>query len=117
MDNLMKKMQEAAMFITSRIGQIPVDIGMVLGSGLGDLADDLANSIAISYKDIPHFPVSTVFGHKGRLVAGDLEGNGALYAGALPLPRGVWDGSGGLSDPGDASPRHQAPAETTPPAG
>ena len=56
MDNLMKKMQEAAMYITSRIGQIPVGIGMVLGSGLGDLADNLSNSIAISYKDIPHFP-------------------------------------------------------------
>ena len=78
MDNLMKKMQEAAMYITSRIGQIPVDIGMVLGSGLGDLADNLANSITISYKDIPHFPVSTVFGHKGRLVAGDLEGKRVL---------------------------------------
>lgn len=78
MDNLMKKMQEAAMYITTRIGPSPVDIGMVLGSGLGDLADDLANSVAISYKDIPHFPVSTVFGHKGRLVAGDLEGKRVL---------------------------------------
>src|SRR5690554_6745954 len=78
MDNLMKKMQEAAMYITSRIGPSPVDIGMVLGSGLGDLADDLANSVAISYKDILHFPVSTVFGHKGRLVAGDLEGKRVL---------------------------------------
>jgi len=66
------------MYITTRIGPSPVDIGMVLGSGLGDLADDLANSVAISYKDILHFPVSTVFGHKGRLVAGDLEGKRVL---------------------------------------
>ena len=74
MDLLMDKMQEAAMYITSRIGNEPVSIGMVLGSGLGSLADELEDPIAISYKDIPFFPVSTVFGHKGRLVVGMLEG-------------------------------------------
>ncbi|MDX9825369.1 MAG: purine-nucleoside phosphorylase [Sphaerochaeta sp.] len=73
MDKLMDKMQEAAMYITSRIGNTPVDIGMVLGSGLGGLADELQDAVAISYKDIPYFPVSTVFGHKGRLVVGTLE--------------------------------------------
>ncbi len=66
------------MYITSRIGSEPIQIGMVLGSGLGDLADELGDSITISYKDIPHFPVSTVFGHKGRLVAGTLEGKRVL---------------------------------------
>ena len=66
------------MFITSRIGSEPIEIGMVLGSGLGDLAEELSDSVAISYKDIPHFPVSTVFGHKGRLVAGTLEGKRVL---------------------------------------
>jgi len=74
MDKLMDKMQEAAMYITSRIGNDPVQIGMVLGSGLGGLAEELQDAIAISYKDIPYFPVSTVFGHKGRLVVGNLEG-------------------------------------------
>lgn len=74
MENLHEKMQEAAMFITSRIGDRNVQIGMVLGSGLGDLAEQLENRVNISYKDIPHFPVSTVFGHKGRLVVGMLEG-------------------------------------------
>ncbi|MGH0052335.1 MAG: purine-nucleoside phosphorylase, partial [Sphaerochaetaceae bacterium] len=69
----MDMMQEAAMYITSRIGEEPISIGMVLGSGLGGLADELENAVAISYKDIPHFPVSTVFGHKGRLVVGTLE--------------------------------------------
>ncbi|MDD3928962.1 MAG: purine-nucleoside phosphorylase [Sphaerochaeta sp.] len=78
MDHLMEKMQEAAMYITSRIGNEPVDIGMVLGSGLGGLADELEDAVAISYKDIPFFPVSTVFGHKGRLVAGNLEGKRVL---------------------------------------
>ncbi len=66
------------MYITSRIGSQPLQIGMVLGSGLGDLAEELSDSVAISYKDIPHFPVSTVFGHKGRLVAGTLEGKRVL---------------------------------------
>ena len=74
MENLNEKMQEAAMYITSRIGDEPVLIGMVLGSGLGDLAEQLEKRIYISYKDIPFFPVSTVFGHKGRLVVGILEG-------------------------------------------
>ncbi len=74
MDKLMDKMQEAAMYITSRIGNEPVQIGMVLGSGLGGLADELQDAVAISYKDIPYFPVSTVFGHKGKLVVGTLEG-------------------------------------------
>jgi len=74
MDKLMDKMQEAAMYITSRIGSDPVHIGMVLGSGLGGLADELQDAVAISYKDIPYFPVSTVFGHKGKLVVGTLEG-------------------------------------------
>ncbi len=78
MDNLKDKMQEAAMYITSRIGEEPLTIGMVLGSGLGGLADELEDAVAISYKDIPHFPVSTVFGHKGRLVAGTLEGKRVL---------------------------------------
>lgn len=78
MENLLDKMQEAAMYITSRVGAEPLQIGMVLGSGLGDLADELTDSVSISYKDIPHFPVSTVFGHKGRLVAGMLEGKRVL---------------------------------------
>ena len=74
MDKLMDRMQEAAMYITSKIGNEPVQIGMVLGSGLGDLAEQLEEPVFISYKDIPFFPVSTVFGHKGRLVVGVLEG-------------------------------------------
>ena len=74
MDKLMDKMQEAAMYITSRIGNESVAVGMVLGRGLGGLAEELQDAVAISYKGIPYFPVSTVFGHKGRLVVGILEG-------------------------------------------
>lgn len=49
-------------------------IGMVLGSGLGVLADELEDRVAIPYADIPGWPVSTVHGHSGQLVVGMLEG-------------------------------------------
>lgn len=52
----------------------PVKVGMVLGSGLGGLADFVENPVAIAYGDIPGFPVSTVHGHSGQLVIGTLEG-------------------------------------------
>lgn len=50
------------------------DIAVVLGSGLGDYADALENAKAVDYRDIPHFPVSTVSGHKGRWYTGTLHG-------------------------------------------
>ena len=50
------------------------EIGLVLGSGLGKLADDVENPIIINYADIPNFPVSTVPGHQGRFVMGTLGG-------------------------------------------
>lgn len=53
-------------------------IGLVLGSGLSDLADEIEAPDSISYEDIPHWPVSTVQGHTGRLVIGQLEGKTVL---------------------------------------
>ena len=47
---------------------------LILGSGLGSIADTVRNGVAISTKDIPGYPISTVPGHKGRLVFGELEG-------------------------------------------
>ncbi len=49
-------------------------IGLVLGSGLSPLAEQVTDADAIDYGDIPHFPVSTVAGHAGRLVIGELAG-------------------------------------------
>lgn len=71
---LIEKLRESSDYIRNRIGDGPVDMAIVLGSGLGDLADSIENAVAVDYHDIPHFPVSTVPGHKGRLVAGTLEG-------------------------------------------
>ena len=50
------------------------DIGIILGSGLGDYAGALENPKAIAYSEIPGFPISTVAGHAGRWVAGELHG-------------------------------------------
>lgn len=55
-------------------GILTPQIGLILGSGLGDLADEIENAIVIPYEKIPNFPVSTVAGHAGQLVYGDLEG-------------------------------------------
>lgn len=65
--------KEAAAVIRQRIGFQP-EIGLILGSGLGMLADLIENPIVIPYGDIPHFPVSTVEGHAGELVAGQIQG-------------------------------------------
>jgi purine-nucleoside phosphorylase len=49
-------------------------LGIILGSGLGAVADEVQDAVRIDYADIPHFPVSTVEGHAGKLVVGTLEG-------------------------------------------
>lgn len=72
MEDVMKRLHEAATYVKGQIGEDPVAIGMILGSGLGELANELEDSIIVPYSDIPHFPVSTVPGHAGRLVAGRL---------------------------------------------
>lgn len=76
--DLMDKLAQSADYIVGRIGDEKVDIAIVLGSGLGDLADSLEDAVVVDYHDIPHFPVSTVPGHKGRLVTGRLEGRRVL---------------------------------------
>ncbi|MGD8189119.1 purine-nucleoside phosphorylase [Brevibacillus ginsengisoli] len=69
----MNVIQEAKSVIESKITSKP-QIGLILGSGLGILADQIENPVTIPYSDIPHFTKSTVVGHKGQLVIGTLEG-------------------------------------------
>ncbi|WP_163526288.1 purine-nucleoside phosphorylase [Halobacillus ihumii] len=64
---------EAAAFIQKKV-EVEPTVGLILGSGLGVLADEIENPTMIPYKEIPHFPESTVSGHKGQLVIGQLEG-------------------------------------------
>lgn len=64
----------ATQAVAKRLGQLKPRVAIVLGSGLGFLADEVANPIRIPYNSIPGFPEPGVAGHKGELVAGTLEG-------------------------------------------
>lgn len=78
MDNLLKKLEQSKSYIEGITKGRKIQVGLVLGSGLGDLAKQISDPILIDYKDIPNFPVSTVEGHEGRLVIGDLEGKSVI---------------------------------------
>jgi len=77
MSELLVKLGEAANFIRDKVNQLP-QIGMILGSGLGVLADEIRDPLVIPYEQIPHFPVSTVEGHSGELIIGILQGKQVL---------------------------------------
>lgn len=69
----MAEINLAANYIKGKIQGHP-KVGLVLGSGLGDLADEVKNATIIPFNEIPHWPVSTIQGHSGRLVVGNLFG-------------------------------------------
>lgn len=69
----LQKIEEAAEFLKTKVAEIP-QVAIILGTGLGDLINYIQNGKAIDYKEIPHFPVSTVEGHSGRLIFGELGG-------------------------------------------
>ena len=74
MDLRVEKINTAADYIREQLwDRVPV-IGIVLGSGLGKLADRIENPIVIPYRNIPGFPVSTAIGHKGNFIIGDFGG-------------------------------------------
>lgn len=66
--------QESAQYLRGRIGAFRPEVLMILGSGLGFMADELEQPIAVPYGDIPYFKPSTAPGHKGQFVFGLLEG-------------------------------------------
>ncbi len=68
-----EKAQEAADHIRSKFERVP-KAAIVLGSGLGAFADEIENAVALPYEEIPHFARSTVEGHAGRLVLGEIGG-------------------------------------------
>ncbi|MBN6188479.1 purine-nucleoside phosphorylase [Aneurinibacillus sp. BA2021] len=68
---------EVQAYIQDKANRQP-EIGLILGSGLGVLADEIKDPVVIPYGDIPHFPVSTVEGHRGQLVIGTLEGKNVV---------------------------------------
>lgn len=67
------QIDEIAQTIRKQISIQPL-VGIILGTGINDLADSVQQAVHIAYGDLPNFPVSTVFGHVGRFVIGELEG-------------------------------------------
>jgi purine-nucleoside phosphorylase len=88
---MIEKIREAADFLLNKI-PFPPRIGLITGTGLGDLTKNVEVHLRIPYQEIPHFPVSTIMGHKGTLVIGRLgkqtamamEGRFHLYEGYSP---------------------------------
>lgn len=69
----LEQIDEAADAIRSQTDYKP-QVGLILGSGLNSLADSVQNAVTIPFGDLPNWPISTVHGHAGRLVIGELEG-------------------------------------------
>lgn len=71
--DIFQQADEAARFISVKWSLRPA-VAIVLGSGLGDFADEAADGVKVAFADIPHFPRSTAVGHAGRLVLGTING-------------------------------------------
>ena len=74
MDPRIERIKNAADYLTGVLAGRHPEIGIVLGSGLGKLADQIEDPLVVPYKDIPGFPVSTAIGHKGNFIIGILGG-------------------------------------------
>ena len=72
-NNISAEVNQAAKFIKNKIKGFSPTIGIILGTGLGNFADEIADKIVIPYTKIPGFPVSTVITHKGELVFGNIH--------------------------------------------
>ncbi|WP_072906235.1 purine-nucleoside phosphorylase [Anaerobranca californiensis] len=73
----MEKLNQTVSYLKERVSFQP-EIGMILGSGLGVLAEEIEDAVKIPYEEIPNFPVSTVSGHAGNLVFGYLQGKSVV---------------------------------------
>lgn len=74
MDNRMTVINEAIQYLEGRLGGLRPQIGIILGSGLGKLADRIGAPLTIPYTDVPGFVKSTAIGHKGNFIVGTLGG-------------------------------------------
>ena len=70
---MLERIQETAAFLKGKMHTCP-ETAIILGTGLGSLVNEITDKYEISYKDIPHFPLSTVEGHSGKLIFGKLGG-------------------------------------------
>ena len=78
MDARLTRINQAAEYLMTRLEGFRPTVGIVLGSGLGKLADHIEDPVVIPYKDVPEFPVSTAIGHKGNFIAGRLGGKDVI---------------------------------------
>lgn len=74
---MLNQIHETAEYLKKRTGATP-QVGIILGTGLGGLANEIAIDFTVPYEEIPHFPVSTVEGHSGKLIFGSLGGKKVL---------------------------------------
>jgi purine-nucleoside phosphorylase len=74
LNRLKEKVRETVLFLESKLDRPPAT-GVITGTGLGEAVGPLDDALAMDYADIPNFPVSTVVGHSGRLLAGTLAGH------------------------------------------
>ena len=82
---MLQQIKNTASFIRNKVDFKP-QVGIILGSGLGGLADNIQVVAQLDYKDIPGFPVSTVAGHAGRLIFRDARRQACRgHAGTVPL--------------------------------
>ena len=92
MQEIKKRLAETIDFTKGKLKRVPY-IGLLTGTGLGESAESMAIDTVIDYKEIPHFPLSTVQTHIGRMLAGDMngcpviamQGRFHLYEGYCPL--------------------------------
>jgi purine-nucleoside phosphorylase len=77
MNALYQSVQDAASFLSRAIGSEP-EVGIILGTGLGGITDHISVTDRIPYNQLPHFPESTVQGHKGDLVFGTMAGRSVV---------------------------------------
>ena len=87
---MLEKIKETADFIWNKTNFNP-EIGIILGTGLGGLVEEINVLHSLDYKDITNFPLSTVEGHSGKLILGELSGKkDSSNAGALSFLRRVF---------------------------
>jgi len=83
MKNMKQQLSETIDFIRSSIKDTPY-IGVLTGTGLGESAESMTIETTVTYQDIPHFPISTVQSHIGRMLCGNMNGWPA-YCHARPI--------------------------------
>ena len=74
----MERIKAAAEFLQGKLAGRKPEIGIILGSGLGNLADQISDQIVIPYVTVPGFPAATAIGHKGNFISGVLGGKQVL---------------------------------------